>query len=120
MKLNISLFLSLGQLAAAGQTLSIRDAETECYSFDAVDDERTLDFNTYSACAYECAETNQFVIAMRGSGCFCLDTLPPHDKKVDASECDEPCPGYGLHTCESCLPTSGALPGYVNAWILIH
>ncbi|KAI7778484.1 hypothetical protein LA080_002088 [Diaporthe eres] len=109
MKLNISLLLSLGQLAAAGQTLDVRKdgSETQCYVFDAVDNEHTLAFNTFSACAEECLQSDQFVIAMRESGCFCLDSLPPDDKKVDASECTEPCPGYALNTC-------GGKPGYYS------
>lgn len=103
MKLNICLLLSLGQLAIAGQTLDVRDVETECYTFDAVDDERTLTFNSYSACAEECAPAGKSVLAMRGSACFCLDSLPPDDQKVEASKCDEPCPGYYRHTCELCF-----------------
>lgn len=119
MKLNISLLLSLGQLAAAGQTLDIRDGtETQCYVFDAVDNERTLAFNSFAACAEECLKSDQFVIGMRVSGCFCLDSLPPDDKKVDASECTEPCPGYGRQVCELCLAKSGTLPGDVDDRIL--
>lgn len=120
MKLNIYLLLSLGQLAIASPNLDVRDVETECYSFDAVDDERMLDFNTYSACSEECGPLGKFVIAMRGSACFCLDSLPADDKKVDASKCDEPCPGYMLHTCELHSRTSGAPPGYVNNLILMN
>lgn len=121
MKFNISLFLSLCQLAAAGQTLDIRDGtDTQCYVFDAVDNEHTLEFNTYSACAEECLKSDQFVIGMRESGCLCLDSLPPDDKKVDASECTVPCPGYMLHICELCFPKSGTLPGHINDRILTH
>lgn len=121
MKLNIGLLLSLGQLAAAGQALDTRDGtDTQCYVFDAVDNERTLDFNTFSACAEECLKSDQFVIAMRISGCFCLDSMPPDDKKVDASECTEPCPGYARHICELCFPKCGTLPGDADDQILTN
>lgn len=103
MKLNISLLLSLGQLAAAGKTLGIRDEiKTECYSFDGVD-EQTSTFNTYGVCINQCSDAGKPIFAVRATGCFCLDSLPPDDKKAEASECDEPCPGYAMQTCEFIL-----------------
>lgn len=102
MKLNTSLLLSIGHLAAVGHALDIRsEFETECYSFDAVK-ETNLQFNSYSACLEEChgEDAGNLVFALRGPGCMCLDSLPPADKKVDASECNELCPGYMKHICE--------------------
>lgn len=105
MKLSTSLLLSIGHLAAVGHALDTRsEIETECYAFDGVK-ETNIQFNSYAACAEEChgVDAGNFVYALRGSGCMCLDSLPPDDKKVDASECNVLCPGYMKHICESYL-----------------
>ncbi|KAJ0115211.1 hypothetical protein J7T55_001621 [Diaporthe amygdali] len=104
MKQNTKLFFSI---VALGQTLGVMaDVTLDCYSFDAVA-EVSLAFNTPSACSSHCADAGHSVFAARGEGCFCLDTLPSNDKKVDASKCNEACPGYALETC-------GGAPGYYS------
>lgn len=100
MKRSTSIFLSLAQLAAVVSALDTRaDPQLDCYRFDAVVEHKNT-FNSKGACSEECVGSGHSVIALRGPGCMCLDSLPSEDKKVDASECDEPCPGYVLQTCE--------------------
>ncbi|KAG8160980.1 hypothetical protein KVR01_009244 [Diaporthe batatas] len=101
MKTHVSFLLALSQLAAAGHTLSARvDSEFDCYALDAGQgDEHTLDFNTPLACNEDCRAVNRTIFAVRKSNCLCLDSMPSDDKKVDASKCDEPCPGYMLNAC---------------------
>ena len=102
MKQSTGLLLSLGQLAAVGSALDIRaDVKLECFALDAVVEHKDP-FNARGACSYECVNSGHSVMALRGQDCVCLDSLPSDDKKVDPSECNEPCPGYGLETCELC------------------
>lgn len=104
MKQSTKIFFSI---AALGQTLGVMaDVTLDCYSFDAVA-EVSLAFNTPSACSSHCADAGHSVFAARGEGCFCLDTLPSNDKKVDASKCNEACPGYALDTCKSVQANHG-------------
>ena len=99
MKNHVSFLLALGQLAAVGHTRNTTaTSDLECFAVDAVDEQK-LAFNTQIVCAYECADAEKPVFAVRGSGCSCLDSLPSDDKKVDKSECDELCPGYMLYNC---------------------
>jgi hypothetical protein len=98
MQHSIKAFLSF---AVLGQTLgALADDAVECYAIDAVN-EITSTFNSLGLCASHCAEAGYSVYAVQGTFCSCLDALPSNDKKVDASRCNEPCPGYALDSCES-------------------
>ncbi|KAI7781276.1 uncharacterized protein LA080_014935 [Diaporthe eres] len=96
MKHYFTAFLSL---AVISQTLGVlADDAVDCYAIDAVN-ETSLTFNSLNLCASHCGEAGYSVFAARGSLCSCLHTLPPNDKKRDASQCNVACPGYALENC---------------------
>ncbi|KKY33527.1 putative wsc domain containing protein [Diaporthe ampelina] len=61
----------------------------------------TPDFNTKSACAYDLCYAGGFKVAATSGGnqCYCGNEYPPKSTIVDDSNCDVPCPGYGVQAC---------------------
>jgi hypothetical protein len=73
-----------------------------CYSsllsFSAGD---SYKWQTSGHCKEQCIPKNKAVIAINGTDCWCSDTLPPKASKVDSSNCDTICPGFGTVKCMS-------------------
>lgn len=46
-----------------------------------------------------CNKLNATVLALKGADCYCGFTYPPLDTRVDDSNCDYPCPGFGIEAC---------------------
>ena len=98
MKHSIRVFSSLAVLGLPLGVLA--DDAVECYAMDSVN-EIGVTFNSHNLCASHCGEAGYSVWAAQASFCSCTDTLPSTDKKADASQCNEPCPGYAMETCKS-------------------
>jgi cell wall integrity and stress response component len=61
----------------------------------------TPSFNSKSACAVDICYAGGFKVAATSGGnqCYCGDEYPPKDSLTDDSDCNTPCPGYGLQAC---------------------
>lgn len=59
-------------------------------------------FNTKGACASEICYVGGFQVAATSGGneCYCGTKYPPKDTRVDDSNCNTPCPGYGQQACQ--------------------
>jgi len=72
-----------------------------CYSSSSgLTDQGSYTYQTSGYCQPICVKQNQAVLATSGgSDCWCGDVLPPADSKVDDSNCNTPCNGYGSENC---------------------
>ncbi|KAF2864195.1 WSC-domain-containing protein [Piedraia hortae CBS 480.64] len=72
-----------------------------CYSSSgSLDDQGPYMYQTSGYCQPICLKKNNAVLGLSGgSDCWCGDTLPPANTKVDDSKCDSPCNGYGSDKC---------------------
>ncbi|ROV91012.1 hypothetical protein VSDG_07701 [Cytospora chrysosperma] len=61
----------------------------------------TTKYQSKSACAFDACYSGGFPVAATtgGNECYCGTTYPPKDTLVDDSNCNVPCPGYGLQAC---------------------
>lgn len=59
----------------------------------------TNEFNSQGLCAANCEDTGAYVAAAQGDACYCGNKYPPASTLVDDSQCDEPCPGFGMDAC---------------------
>ncbi|KAK5126381.1 hypothetical protein LTR85_010617 [Meristemomyces frigidus] len=72
-----------------------------CYSSSSgLTDQGSYTYQTSGYCQPICVDAKQAVLATSGgSDCWCGDVLPPADSKVNDSNCDTPCNGYGSENC---------------------
>jgi len=72
-----------------------------CYSSSTgLSDQGSYTYQTPSYCQPICVAKNQAVFGLsQGSNCWCGDELPPASSKVDDSNCNAPCNGYGQDDC---------------------
>lgn len=72
-----------------------------CYSSsNGLTDQGSYTYQTSGYCQPICVKQNKAVLALSGgSDCWCGDTLPPADSKVDDTKCDTSCNGYGSEDC---------------------
>ncbi|KXL49870.1 hypothetical protein M433DRAFT_300 [Acidomyces richmondensis BFW] len=72
-----------------------------CYSSSTgLSDQGSYTYQTPSYCQPICIGKNQAVFGLsQGSNCWCGNELPPASSKVDDSNCNTPCNGYGLDDC---------------------
>lgn len=74
-----------------------------CYSSSTgLTDQGAATYQTSSYCSKICVPQNQAVLGLSGgSDCWCGALLPPADTKVDDSNCNTPCQGFGADNCRS-------------------
>lgn len=79
-----------------------------CYSSSTgLSDQGSYTYQTPSYCQPICVAKNQAVFGLsQGSNCWCGDELPPASSKVDDSNCNAPCNGYGQDDCGYKLVTT--------------
>jgi len=72
-----------------------------CFSASSgLSDQGSYQYQTSGYCQPLCVNQNQAVLALSGgSDCWCGDVLPPANSKVDDSNCNTPCNGYGTESC---------------------
>ena len=93
---------TLAQTGAPTATVELAPIKTlGCYSKpDPLTQDNTDTFQTSGVCQIKCGNQNHAVMAITGgSTCYCGDVLPPLDKQVDLSKCNEPCQGYDTQLC---------------------
>lgn len=56
-------------------------------------------FLSSGKCTKACIANGQYVAAISPSVCYCGMVYPPKDDKVDDSDCNYPCSGYGQEMC---------------------
>jgi cell wall integrity and stress response component len=63
-------------------------------------DHGPYDFQSQGNCQRICYTLGNFVMGLgNGTDCWCGDELPSVSSKVDDSQCNTPCAGYGSQTC---------------------
>lgn len=77
----------------------------------------TFKFQSYGHCQQQCIPESghnpQAVMGLnKGSDCWCGSALPPESDKVDDSQCDKPCTGFGTDDCGGDDTFSVYLTGY--------
>jgi cell wall integrity and stress response component len=74
-----------------------------CYSSsNGLTDQGYYQFQTQGYCQPICVNKNDAVLGLSGgSHCWCGSVLPPADSKVNESNCNTPCNGYGQDMCKT-------------------
>lgn len=91
-----------------------------CYSSaEDMSKSDTFTYQSYGHCQEQCipksGEDPHPVMGLnRGSDCWCGFALPPKTDKVDDSQCDTPCTGFGEDNCGGDDTYSVYLTGYDN------
>ncbi|KAJ2971504.1 hypothetical protein NQ176_g7654 [Zarea fungicola] len=56
-------------------------------------------FLSTASCAAACLKSNYAVAAVSPQNCYCGNTYPPKDNRVDDANCNYPCNGFTMEAC---------------------
>ncbi|OGM47853.1 WSC domain protein [Aspergillus bombycis] len=90
--------LILGLLSLSTPALALK---TACYNSlgNLTPSHTTTEYQSVALCQQFCHAENKPVYAVQDRKCFCGDTLPPLEAKVENTECMTRCPGYPVEHC---------------------
>lgn len=94
--------------ASAAPTLGAQVVQGCFSSYGDLIFNSTPTFNSKSACAFDICYALKYAVAATSAGneCYCGSEYPPEEDLTKDTNCNTPCPGYGLQACQylhSCL-----------------
>ncbi|KAF1351981.1 hypothetical protein BDV97DRAFT_136047 [Delphinella strobiligena] len=110
---SLSLFLQLPSTASAMSAMTY----VGCFnSSKPMTDQGSYTYQTSGYCQQVCYNVSAPAMGLySGSNCYCGDSLPAENDKVDDSSCDTPCQGYGQDDCGGASFWSVYKTGYDNS-----